>query len=105
IVMGGQLQSVYGAAKVPLVPSVEKIIDSGVYRACRSENSLRLGFKIRLPDIFDIQHRQQYAFGITQRDLAASRLERLRKSVRHIEGDRNRPEHAVPQSHFMTHTV
>src|SRR5262249_16382667 len=104
IVMGGQLQTFYAPPHVPEGPSVEKIIDSGVYRACRSANSLRFGFKMRLPDIFDIQHRQHYALEITQRDLAASRLEPLRKSVRHVEGDGNRPEHAVPQSHFMTHT-
>jgi len=66
---------------------------------------LRFGLAIRLPDIFDMQHRQHYAFGITQRDLGAPRLERFRKCFRHIERDRDGPNQAAAQFHFMTHAL
>ena len=101
IVMGGQLQSFYATAHVPVVRSVEKIIHSGMHRARRAQNSLRFSLAIRLPDIFDMQHGQHYALGITQRDLGAPRLERFRKCLRHIERNRHRPNQTVAQSHLV----
>src|SRR5438046_946078 len=77
IVMGGQLQSFYATAHVPVVRSVEKIIHSGMHRARRAQNSLSFSLAIWLLDIFDMQQGHHYRLGITQLDLSAQRRQQF----------------------------
>src|SRR5438477_11897478 len=101
--MGGRLQSFHAPAHVAAMSSVEEIIDTRMDYARGPQNSLRFGLAIGLPDILHIQHRHHYAFGITQRNFAASGLERFRKRLRHIQRDRDWPERAVAQFHLVAH--
>ena len=101
IVMGGQLQTFHASTHVPAMSPVQKIIDTGMHCAGASQNSLRFGLAIRLPDILHIQYREHHTLGIPQRDLAAPRFERFRKRLRHIKRNRDRPNEAVAQFHLM----
>jgi len=62
---------------------------------------LCFSFTIRLPHVFDVQHRQHYSLCIPQRDLAASLLQAFGERLGDIERDRNRPENAARQPHVV----
>jgi hypothetical protein len=101
IVMRGQLQTFHASTQVPAMSLVHKIIDTGMYCAGASQNSLRFRLAIGLPDILHKQYPEHHALGIPQRNFGAPRFERFRKRLRHIERNRDRPNQAVGQSHLM----
>src|SRR6516164_8543482 len=103
--MGRQLQTFHTTTHVPGVSSIEKIIDAGMDTARRPQNSLCFELSVRLPDILDIQDRQHYAFGIAERNFAASGIKRFGKRLGHIERDRYWPERAAAQFHLVAYAV
>ena len=95
IVMRRDLQTLDFSAHVPRIRLVDSIIGAGMSGAGGAENRFGFRFPIWLPDLFDVQCGQHYAFRIAQRNFAAARRELLGEFLGDIQGDGHRPKNAT----------
>src|SRR5262249_30705822 len=66
------LRAFDSSADVPRIRFVDGVIRARMHCAGAAEHGLRLGLAIGLPDVFNVQHRQHYTFGIAQGYFAAA---------------------------------
>jgi hypothetical protein len=99
VVVRRHLQAFDTASHVPGVAFIQQVIDAGMNRAGGAKYRLSFRLAVRLPNVFDVQNRQHHAFSVTQRDLAASRLERFGEIFLNVQGNGHRPQNAAAQPH------
>src|SRR5262249_11271777 len=92
VIVRRKLQPFELSTYVPRIRPIEQIIHTAVGCARRAKNRLRLSFTVRLPHLFNIEHREHHAFRIAQSDLAVARLKFFRKLFSDVESDRHGPQ-------------
>ena len=96
VVVGRELDAGYAASHVDVSDPLTEVPYPGVAFGRRSVDPLRLGALVGLPRDGDLEHREDQALLVAQRDPGA-RLERLRESPADVERDRDGPELAAGQ--------
>ena len=98
VVVRGEPDAADAASDVDVPDPFEEVPHAGVARGSRPVDPLRLGALVRLPNAGDIEHRQDEALPVAQRDPGA-RLDLLRKLAPYVERHRHGPEPAVGKPH------
>src|ERR1700719_4163296 len=98
------LKSLQFATDIPRVGLVHRIVSTGVSLARAAEDTLCFRCPIRLPYVFNVEHRQHDPFPITKSHLAAAGLQILSEFLSDIQRDRHRPEDSACQAHVLTDT-
>ena len=98
VVVLRQLQALELAPDREVVAALEHVIDARMGAVGGAEDGLGLGLEVESPDVADGERRQHHALRVAQRQLRAG-LETAGDPLGDVEGDGNRPQRAVGQSH------